>query len=168
MVDYSDELETCCRGDSFDIRTLLDELQDSWEDGDDGESPVEREKLSDEGTHEIRNDQDVWIYEGEEGQELVLKPTLMLPRSKKSQMKMMSLLKFSKWGDTEAPQRPDDSDIITEQEFEQRVNEAVMGGSSFGTSPNESEFDVDTLTTIHLKLTIPQPTLVEASRAEAC
>ncbi|HIW46617.1 MAG TPA: hypothetical protein H9884_06925 [Candidatus Yaniella excrementigallinarum] len=145
-LDYSDELENdAAVGDSFDIRTLLDELQDSWEDGDDGESPVEREKLSDEGTHEIRNDQDVWIYEGEEeGQELVLEADPDAPKIKEITNEDDVSLKFSKWGDTEAPQRPDDSDIITEQEFEQRVNEAVMGGSSFGTSPNESEFDVDT------------------------
>src|SRR5699024_12487100 len=62
-LDYSDELENdAAVGDSFDIRTLLDELQDSWEDGDDGESPVEREKRSDEGSTDIRNEQDVWIY----------------------------------------------------------------------------------------------------------
>src|SRR5699024_5583647 len=53
-LDDSDELENdAAVGDSFDIRTVLDELQDSWDDGDDGERQTAREKVSVEVIHEI-------------------------------------------------------------------------------------------------------------------
>src|SRR5699024_11548446 len=62
-VAYSSELQAGGEEDGFDIGTLFTDLQESWEGGgDSGESPIDRDEVSDEGTHEERNDHDVSVY----------------------------------------------------------------------------------------------------------
>lgn len=126
-IDFSSELGD---EDEFDIGSLLSELQDSWADGSGSdETPVTRDEISDEGIHEVRDEQDVWVYEGtEDGQELVLEanhgaPIIVAISDGDNTMT------FSDWSETEAPERPEDSQIIDEDEFEQRMMEIMLGSS---------------------------------------
>ena len=127
-IDFSSEL-----GDDEDlnIESLLSELQDSWAEGDDsGETPITRDEISDEGIHEVRDEQDVWVYEGaEDGQELVLEanhdaPIIVAISDGDNTMT------FSDWNETESPERPEESQIIDEDEFEQRMMEIMLGNGS--------------------------------------
>ena len=73
--------------DSFDVGSLFTQLQDSlWEDGEASESsPIERDQISDEGTHEVRGDTDIWVSpEVKEAQELVLEANHEPPKFLKS------------------------------------------------------------------------------------
>lgn len=130
-MDYSSELQASSGEDSFDVGSLFTELQDSWEDGEGSENtPIERDQISDEGTHEVRNDADVWVYTGsEEGQELVLEANHEAPKILEISDGDVSMA-FTAWGETEAPQRPDDSKIATQEDMEQQMAESMTGGSS--------------------------------------
>ena len=130
-VDYSSELQAGGDEEGFDIGTLFTDLQESWEEGgDSGESPIDRDEVSDEGTHEVRNDNDVWVYTGnEEGQELVLEANHEAPKIVEISDGEMTM-EFVEWGSTEAPQRPEDSQITTQQGMEERMTELMMGGGS--------------------------------------
>lgn len=134
-VDYSSDLQAGGEDDGFDIGTLFTDLQESWEEGSDesGESPIDRDEISDEGTHEVRNDKDVWVYTGnEEGQELVLEANHEAPKIVEISDDEVSM-QFVEWGSTEAPQRPEDSEIATEEDMEERMTELLVGsGSSSG------------------------------------
>lgn len=126
-IDVSSELGA--DGDDFNIGGLLNSLEDGWKgDGESEDSPVSRDEISDEGTHEVRNEQDVWIYQGgEEGQELVLEANSDAPKIVAIADGENSMT-FSEWSTTESPQRPDESEVIDEAEFEQRIMQSVLGG----------------------------------------
>lgn len=137
-VDYSSELQSGSEDDGFDIGTLFTDLQESWEgDGDDsGDSPIARDEISDEGTHEVRNDKDVWVYTGnEEGQELVLEANHEAPKIVEISDGEVSM-EFVEWGSTESPQRPEDSQIATQQDMEERMAELMTGGGSSMPEPD--------------------------------
>lgn len=126
-IDFSNELDD----EEFNIGTLLSELQDSWAEGDDSdETPITRDEISDEGIHEVRDEQDVWVYEGaEDGQELVIEanhdaPIIVAISDGDNTMT------FSDWNETESPERPEESQIIDEDEFEQRMMEIMLGSGS--------------------------------------
>lgn len=128
-IDFGSELQTSSDDGAFDMGGLFDDLHDSWTEGDSSESPIDRDEISDEGTHEVRDDQDVWVYEGEdEGQELVLEADPDAPKILEVNDADMTM-SFTKWGETEAPEQPEDANILTQQDLEQRVSEAMMGGS---------------------------------------
>lgn|SRR5699024_9987902 len=128
-IDFGSELESSTGDDAFDVGALFDQLQESWKDGDSSETPIDRDEISDEGIHEVRDEQDVWVYEGEdEGQELVLEADPDAPKILEISDGDMTM-SFTKWGETEEPEHPEDSDVLTQQDLEQRVSEAMMGGS---------------------------------------
>lgn len=146
-MDYSSELQASSEEDSFDVGSLFTQLQDSWEDGEASESsPIERDQISDEGTHEVRDDTDVWVYTGnEEGQELVLEANHEAPKILEISDGDVSMA-FTAWGETEAPQRPEESQIATQEDMEQQMAESMTGGSSpMGNS--ESSFGATTPST---------------------
>lgn len=123
-LDYSAELEN--EQDEVSIRTLLDELQDQWVDGDTADIPLTRDDLSDEGIRETHEDQDVWVYEGSaDGQELVVEADSDAP-------KIVSItdgdhiVTFSDWDQTDSPERPADADVIDEEEFQERLMEFML------------------------------------------
>lgn len=81
--------------------------------------------MPDDGTHEICNDLDVWVYPGNEaGKELVIDADHDAPR-------LLTITdgehaaSFRDWGTTETPQRTEQSEIISEDEFQQRVEQAI-------------------------------------------
>lgn len=129
-LDYSEELQSDAGGDDFNIDQLFSELRSDWTSEDEtSDTPVDREEISDEGSHEVRDDADVWVYEGEEeGQELVLAADHDAPKIVELSDDEMSMA-FTDWGETEAPQAPDESDVMTEQELEESLMEAMMGSS---------------------------------------
>lgn len=126
-IDFSSEISG--EDNEFDLGGALGELQDGWNEGEaNDDTPVARDELSDDGTHEVREEQDVWVYAGsEEGQELVLEANHDAP-------KIVALsdgdttMTFSEWNATESPQRPEESQIIDQDEFEQRIMQAILGG----------------------------------------
>lgn len=126
-VDFSSELEA--DDEEFNIGVLLQQLEENWHGTDnDAETPIARDEISDEGTHEVRNDQDVWIYTGsEEGQELVLEADPDAPRIL-AIIDGQQSIRFSDWNETEAPQRPDQAQVISQEELEMRMMEAILGG----------------------------------------
>lgn len=127
-IDFSDELSG--EDDEFNIGALFSELQDEWNGEDESDdTPIDRNEISDEGTHEIRDDIDVWVYPGEEeGQELVLIADHDAPRFYEFSADDMTM-KFSKWGETEAPARPEESNVLTQEEAQQRIMEAMMSSA---------------------------------------
>ena len=125
-IDFSSELSGS--DEDFNIGELFSTLHDDWtgeEDSDD--TPIDRSEISDEGTHEVRDDIDVWVYPGEEeGQELVLIADHDAPKFYELSADDISM-KFTDWGETESPARPDDANILTQEEAQQRIMEALMG-----------------------------------------
>ena len=127
-IDFSSELS----GDDedFNIGALFSELQADWtgeEDSDD--TPIDRNEISDEGTHEVRDDIDVWVYTGEEdGQELVLIADHDAPKFYELSDNEMSM-KFTDWGATESPARPDDANILSQEEAQQQIMESIMSSA---------------------------------------
>lgn len=132
--DFSSEVQPE-ETDDVSVVALFDDLRQSWDGEDAGvDSPVERDQISDEGTHEVREEQDVWVYTGdEEGRELVLEANQDSP-------KFVSLatedgsIEFSDWGETQAPQQPEESDIMTEQDIEQQLSGTAGSSSTSGGS----------------------------------
>lgn len=118
-LDYSDELSGDDL-DDFEVSGLLESMRESWEEEDGDESPIQRSEISDEGVHEERDGEDVWVYSGsEEGAELVIaadhdRPYILEVTDGSSAVEL------SGWDDTDAPERPDDSDLISEAELEDR------------------------------------------------
>ncbi|MGO1523045.1 MAG: hypothetical protein ACTHV8_05070 [Nesterenkonia sp.] len=127
-LDYSEELQSG-GGDDFNVSGLYSSMRDSWANEEESAgSPVEREEIADEGSHEVRDGDDVWVYAGgAEGQDLVLTAEHQAPKIVEVTDDEMTMT-FSDWGETQAPERPDESDVMTEQEIEQRLAEAMMGG----------------------------------------
>lgn len=128
-LDYSDELQSGDGGDDFNIGGLFSEMREGWANEEESSgSPVEREEIADEGSHEVREGDDVWVYAGEaEGQDLVLTADHQAPRIVEVTDEDMTMT-FSDWGETQAPERPDESDVMTEQAIEQRLAEVMLGG----------------------------------------
>lgn len=126
-IDVSNELGA--EADEFNIGSLLTSLEDGWKgDSESDDSPVSRDEISDEGSHEVRNEQDVWVYQGsEEGQELVLEANFDAPKIV-AIADGENLMNFSDWSATEGPQRPDESEVIDEAEFEERMMQSILGG----------------------------------------
>lgn len=126
-IDVSSELGA--EADEFNIGSLLTSLEDGWKgDSESDDSPVRRDEISDEGSHEVRNEQDVWVYQGsEEGQELVLEANFDAPKIV-AIADGENLMNFSDWSATEGPQRPDESEVIDEAEFEERMMQSILGG----------------------------------------
>lgn len=158
-VDYSSEMQSDGSSDEMDLGVLFDELQQSWEGEDaDVETPVDRDEISDEGTYEARDGQDVWVYTGnEEGQELVIEADHDAPKFV-SVSEEGNVMSFTDWGSTEAPEKPDESQIMTEQEMEQQLTGAGSSDSSLGgnepmTEPTEPD-------------TAPEPTAPDTTESE--
>lgn len=158
-VDYSSEMQSDGSSDEMDLGVLFDELQQSWEGEDaDVETPVDRDEISDEGTYEARDGQDVWVYTGnEEGQELVIEADHDAPKFV-SVSEEGNVMSFTDWGATEAPEQPDESQIMTEQEMEQQLTGAGSSDSSLGgnepmTEPTEPD-------------TAPEPTAPDTTESE--
>lgn len=126
-IDVSNELGA--EADEFNIGSLLTSLEDGWKgDSESDDSPVRRDEISDEGSHEVRDEQDVWVYQGsEEGQELVLEANFDAPKIV-AIADGENLMNFSDWSATEGPQRPDESEVIDEAEFEERMMQSILGG----------------------------------------
>lgn len=117
-IDYQGE--NVGQGDQYRLAELLDQIQDGWSD-EEGDSPMARDEISDQGTYEVRDDVDVWVYPGsEDGKELVIEADHDAPRLR-TITDGASAMSFSDWGTTELPQRPEGSQVITEEEFDQRV-----------------------------------------------
>lgn len=134
-LDFSEEIQST-EDDQFDVGSMFAELRDGWADDEDSsdssDSPVEREEISDVGTHEVRDDADFWVYEGEdEGQELVLIADHEAPKIAEVSDDEMTMV-FTDWGETQAPERPDESDLMTEEDLQQAIVETMMGGASGG------------------------------------
>ncbi|NWN89538.1 MAG: hypothetical protein HLX51_13560 [Micrococcaceae bacterium] len=125
---------------------LFDELRDSWANGDDAEgTPVDREQFADEGTHEVRDEADVWVYAGqEEGEELVLEANHESPRFAAVTAKDASM-EFTNWGETELPEQPDESQLVTEQYLQQQMSGSTGSGAISGDS-GSSDFDTEPTT----------------------
>lgn len=134
-IDFSDEMQPGDDSEYLNVGYLFQDLHDSWEDSDGSdETPIEREQISDEGTHEVRDDADVWVYTGEEeGQELVLEANHESPKIVGIGDGEMSMV-FTDWGNTEIPEQPDESELMTEQDIQER-----MGGSSGMSSSPEAD-----------------------------
>lgn len=126
-IDVSSELGA--EADEFNIGSLLTSLEDGWKgDSESDDSPVRRDEISDQGSHEVRDEQDVWVYQGsEEGQELVLEANFDAPKIV-AIADGENLMNFSDWSATEGPQRPDESEVIDEAEFEERMMQSILGG----------------------------------------
>lgn len=126
-IDVSNELGA--EADEFNIGSLLTSLEDGWKgDSESDDSPVRRDEISDQGSHEVRDEQDVWVYQGsEEGQELVLEANFDAPKIV-AIADGENLMNFSDWSATEGPQRPDESEVIDEAEFEERMMQSILGG----------------------------------------
>ncbi len=141
--DYSEEIQAEGDVEEIDLSVLFNDLQQSWKGEEaDLDSPVEREQISDEGTHEVRDEQDVWVYTGdEEGLELVLEANHDSPKFVSLSSDDASV-KFSDWGDTELPEQPEESQIMTEQDIEQQMSGA--GGSSSSSDNNIESTEPDT------------------------
>lgn len=135
-LDFSEEIQST-EDDQFDVGSMFAELRDGWADEEDSsessdssDSPVEREEISDEGTHEVRDDADVWVYGGEdEGQELVLTADHEAPKIVEVSDGEMTMA-LTDWGETQTPEQPDESDLMTEQDIQQAIVESMMGGGS--------------------------------------
>lgn len=129
-IDFSGEMNGS--EDEFNIGSLFDNLQEDWNGGEDSEdTPVDRDQVSDEGTHEVRDDVDVWVYSGEEdGQELVLFADHEAPKiyALSDDDKTM---RFSDWGTTEAPEQPAEESIISEEDAQERMMTALLSGMEF-------------------------------------
>lgn len=127
-IDFSSELSG--EEDEFNIGELFSNLQDGWNgEGDSEDTPVDRDEISDEGTHEVRDDIDVWVYTGEEeGQELVLIADHDAPKFYELSDDEMSM-KFTGWGETESPARPDDANVLSQEDAQQRIMETLMSGA---------------------------------------
>lgn len=136
-IDFSDEMQPGDDSEYLNVGYLFDDLRDSWEDSDgSAETPIEREQISDEGTHEVRDDADVWVYPGEEeGQELVLEANHESPVIVGIADGEMSMV-FTDWGDTEIPEQPAASELMTEQDIQE-----YTGDSSGTDSSSEAESD---------------------------
>ncbi|NWN89536.1 MAG: hypothetical protein HLX51_13550 [Micrococcaceae bacterium] len=145
-IDYSNEMQAGDGSENFNVGVLFDELRDSWENGDDAEgTAVERGQISDEGTHEVREENDVWIYTGqEEGQELVLQANHDAPMIA-SVSDEGATMHFSDWGETELPEQPDESQLMTEQDIQERMSGSAGSGSTSGDS-GSSDLDMEPTT----------------------
>ncbi|GAA1825305.1 hypothetical protein [Nesterenkonia flava] len=95
---------------------MLDELdnEESWS-----------EDFNDEGTVDERDGQEVWVYEGNNGEELVIVADEENPyihsltgEAEDGYFEMV----FSDWDETDLPEAPADEDVLTEDEF----NELLM------------------------------------------
>lgn len=118
-LDYSAELENA--QDDISISALLDEFHNHWVDGDTDGIPVTRDNLSDEGTRETREDQDVLVYEGsEDGQELVVEADSDAPKIMSISDRNHAVI-FSDWDQTDSPERPDASEVIDEDDLQDRI-----------------------------------------------
>ncbi|OAV61793.1 hypothetical protein [Enteractinococcus helveticum] len=127
-IDFSSELSG--EEDEFNIGALFSRLQDDWTgEGDSSDTPVDRDEVSDQGTHEVRDDIDVWVYTGEEdGQELVLIADHDAPKFYELSDDEMTM-KFTGWGETESPTRPDDASVLSQEDAQQRIMETLMSGA---------------------------------------
>lgn len=120
--DFADE------GEEFKISEIFETIQDGWN-GEDDDTPIDRAEISDEGTHEVRDDIDVWVYAGEsEGQELVLVADHDAPKFYEISDGDNSM-KFSDWSETASPERPEEANIITQDEAQQLIMEAIMSSA---------------------------------------
>lgn len=120
-IDFSSEFND----EDISIHELFADLQDDWIDGD-GDSPLDRSQISDTGTHDVRNNVDVWVYEGAaDGQELVLEANRDAPKI----LEMADAerrMTFSEWGSTTSPERPSEADLIGQDELEQRMMQLIF------------------------------------------
>lgn len=126
-IDFSSQMNGS--EDEFNIGSLLDNIQEGWTGGDDSEdTPVDRDEISDEGAHEVRDDVDVWVYSGEEeGQELVLFADHEAPKFYELSDDDQTM-RFSDWGSTESPEQPAEENIISEEDAQERMMAALLGG----------------------------------------
>lgn len=126
-IDFSSELSG--DDDQFNIGSLFSNLQDDWTgEGESDDTPVDRDEVSDEGTHEVRDDIDVWVYTGENGEELVLIADHEAPKFYELSDDEMSM-KFTGWGETESPARPEDDSVLSQEDAQQRIMETLMSSA---------------------------------------
>lgn len=129
-VDFTAEAQGDDSLDVLDVRVLLSEFRQSWEGEESSDDAlIPRTNMPEEGSHEVRDDQDVWVYLGdEEGQELVLQAD---PESPKviSISDAETTMTFTDWGKTEVPVAPEDSELLTEADFDRAMAERLGGGA---------------------------------------
>lgn len=127
-VDFSSEIEA--RTHDFKIGPLLSQIRESWAgNASTAEAPLLCDAISDKGSHEVRDEQDVWVYQGAaEDQELVVEADLESPKIV-AMINGEQKISFSGWGETESPQRPEESQIIDRGEFESRVMQGLQDGT---------------------------------------
>lgn len=130
-IDFSGEVQDDESFNNLDVKLLLADFRESWEDetssADDALFP--RTDIPDEGTHEVRDEVDVWVYTGEsEDQELVLEADHESPKISSVSDAEISMT-FTDWGETELPEQPDESQLMTEEDFEQLMNDLIGGGT---------------------------------------
>lgn len=127
-VEFSSEIEA--RTHDFKIGPLLSQIRESWAgNASTAEAPLLCDDISDKGSHEVRDEQDVWVYQGAaEDQELVVEADLESPKIV-AMINGEQKISFSGWGETESPQRPEESQIIDRGEFESRVMQGLQDGT---------------------------------------
>ena len=127
-VEFSSEIEA--HAHDFKIGPLLSQIRDSWAgNASTAEAPLLCDAISDKGSHEVRDEQDVWVYQGAaEDQELVVEADLESPKIV-AMINGEQKISFSGWGETESPQRPEESQIIDRGEFESRVMQGLQDGT---------------------------------------
>lgn len=128
-VDFSTQAQGDESLNELDVNQLLSDFREAWEEEDSSDAIFPRTDIPEEGTEEVRDDTDVWVYTGEnEDQELVIEADDESPR-------MLSIsdgeitLTFSDWGETEIPEQPDESELMTEEAYNQVLMDLLLGGS---------------------------------------
>ncbi|MDR7348029.1 hypothetical protein J2S62_002286 [Enteractinococcus fodinae] len=120
-VEPSPEIQDFYSEGAFNVGDEFYGLHRMWYGEDSPDHAITRDHLTDQGTAEIRNDKEVWVYPGEYmDQELVIESNHETPRLVSLSYPLLEM-HFKDWGETEAPERPDEADVISLDEFEERV-----------------------------------------------
>lgn len=108
--------------DGYNIGAMLGAMRQDWYGPEDSpESVFTRQKVSDEGARQILNGTEMWVYPGgREGQELLVEGSRDAPKIRAMSNPPIGIT-FNDWGETEPPQRPDEAQIVSLEEFEEQV-----------------------------------------------
>lgn len=131
-------------GEDLTLASLLEDFQQDWESaGQDAEgtessseSPsasgesesVQRDDFAEEGEHEVREGQDVWVYSAEEAEgELVILADEQAPYMLEA-TDGETTLTFNQWDEAEIPEQPEQDALITQSEFEELIADSATTG----------------------------------------
>lgn len=117
-LDLSDDLSGA---EEITVREGILQSRDAWFGEATHEGFLSADDVSDDGVHEERDGEDVWVY-AEGDYELVVEADSDAPRIVSMTADGVTST-FSDWDETEAPERPSDDDILTEQEFQDQMTE---------------------------------------------